>query len=604
MSRVFRKGAVIGKAAVAMIVAGLLLYGAASLLKAESSETQTSVYTPGIAEAYRAYAESQLSAGNVDEAYDATVEMMEYVWPGDDTAFAAERIGKGMVNVACWPYARDLYAYSSWYGHGQTLKSALCGVARAQSEHGGNLQVAVEAARAVAPECRTDEKVTKSLMQSGDKLGRNRRERLAGDLYAAVAEQAPAGIEGLKAVRAMGTSRARLGDAAAAGTAARKLMRTEYRTVGGWAAAVDDIAGQMADKGMADEALALYGEMASADSSAETARTAACGSAAALIMNRRGTEAGGFLGRLAGPDGEITNPTVCGKLGAAHVAATEYAAAIPYFQKVAAANSQNRIGWGADGKVVECAIRVGADETATAAMDRMAGGYGRSDDRGRTFFDYARRYMIGGRQERASFIAARYASRLGTRDAAWLDAAQAAMACINGSEPEPLISQIVNRAGNAAAPEMLHEVGRAILYRGIEIEGDQAQAMRLFAAADKFFGYVTSNYPGFGSIASTWHKRADCAFYGGDFGAAIEYARAALNADPSYEYAGHCYIIIIQSYHAIGRGEPTMKEFARTELLKACQEARAARPDEKMVVNFAKTFEEGYAAMAAMGGGI
>jgi tetratricopeptide (TPR) repeat protein len=611
MSRLLRKGAIIGKATLATIVAGLLLYAAASLLRAEmAGETNTStIVAPSKAgaqqaAAYRTFAEAEITAGNVESAYDAANEMMAMVSPGAETAVAAERIAKGMVSKGEWQKARELYGYSAKYAQGDTLKAALCGVARSEAEKGGDAQAAVVAAKAVAVYCQTDEKVTKILMQAGEKLIKNRKKHQACEVYQAVADNAPVGWEGMKAVRALGVNTAKLQDAASATAAAERLMRDDYRSVTGWEKAVDQIASQLSEQQMPDKAIAIYREMGAGGSEDTTARTALCGMAATLILNGRGDEASGYLAQLASPGGEITDAAICGKLGEAYIGAMQYGKAISCFQKVVAADKVTDVGWGATGKIVECAIRIGDDELAMASMDKMAGEYVKRADKGRTFFDYARRFMIGGRPEQASGVVTRYSGSLGREDAAWMEAAEVAMAAMKGSEPNVLISQIVTRVGDKQAPAMLYEVGRALLYRGIEIEVRDADAKRLFAASDEFLKYVTANYPDFNFLASTWHKRANCASYIGDYGGALECAGKAIEADPSYEYAGHCYIIIVESNHAIGRSAPSMKGVARTEVLKACQAAREACPDEKMVVDFVTACERVYASTEMAGGGI
>jgi len=601
MSRLLRRGAVIGKVALVIVAAGVLLYAAAKVVNAEWTGT-TEASLEKTPDTYLAEAQGALAAADIAGASDTVRTMITTLSADAETARVAERIAKEMAARGEWPCAREFYGYASQYAEGDTLKLALCGVARSEAEKGGDAAKAVEAAKRAMSQFPNDEKAGKGLMQAGDRLVKHRHKQEACLVYEAVADGMPAGPEGLKALRLLGVTSTKRGDFALAADAAERLMAADYRSVAGWARAVDAIAAEMIEQGNAEGSLAIYAALRDAASDEQTRMIADGGRAAALVASNRHIEAEAAIDALKDTNGQVSDPAVCDRLGGAYIGVAQYAQAIPYFQRVAAADNNTGVGWGANGKVIECAIRIGSDALVDETLDKMLTGYGDRNDKGSTFFDYTRRYVIRGRLDRARSVVARASGALQGDDSRWEVAAQAAIAIAEGAAPDEWIPALAPQTDGKTAGDALYEVGRALLYRGIQIESKDADARRLFAAADKVLGYVTTNCPSFSSTASAWHKRADCAQHLQDYGAAIAYAMTAVEKDPYYEYTGHCYIVAIESWHRIGRTEPSMRQEAIAEVLRLCRMARDACPDEKMVMDFVRVCEEGYTRMLAEGG--
>ncbi len=588
MSRLLRKGAVIDKAALVVVVVGLLLYGAAALVKGQlGSEEQVSLVSNAAETEADALASREITADLPRTA---------------ETAEGALETARSMAEKGDWHAAREFYGFASQYGQGETLKAAMCGVARAEAERGGDSMKTVEMAKALLDANKGDEKLAKELLQAGDRLVKNNKRSDACQVYEAIANSLPAGKTGLKALTSLGVAAGRSTNTQKAVEAADRLMSDEYSKVDGMAYSVDLIASALAKRPVAAEAISVYEKLAASATDEKARVIALSGLAAVLIEHDQSDAANPIIASLADASGEITDPVVCGKIGAAYIGAWQFDAAIPYLKRVQAANEGSAVGWGATGKVVECGIRIEADSAVDEALVKMASGYETRADKGKTFFDYARQYMILGRPDRSEAVLRLCAPYLSDKDDKWLSAASIAAKVIAGADPKPLLEELVGACDDKDAPGVLFEVGRAVMFRGMHIRGQSEDASRLMAAGDVFLKYVTDNYPKFNMLASVWYTRGECAHNLNDEAAALEYAMTAVKTDPAYKYVASCYELAVTACNDLVHTSPDGAKVATARILELCKEARAACPDDPGISNMVDTCERVYGKSVREGG--
>jgi tetratricopeptide (TPR) repeat protein len=605
MSRLLRKGAVIGKAAMVFVIAGLLLYGAATLLKADlHGEKPTSQVA---ACDYLASAEAAISAGDVQLAYDTTARMMTQLSPSPESGQVAQQIAAKLVNAHRTELARDMYLYAAKYATGNVLKKSLCGLAETDAVKGDG-KAAYEAVVRLGNEFAGDDNAVKTINRVGDRYLRSGFNIRSFDVYRVAAEKWAGTEQGMNALGAMGMAGLMAGDRSGAVKIAERLQ-DEYPANEQANRLAIRIAHKLAERAQCTEALQIYDSLNAKSPSDHTKRDIAVGQAVMAILEGKREEADVAINSLK--TSASPNAWVCFEIANAYYDAERFQESAATFQKMVDLSENASVAWGYKGKIAECWVRSGNDALALEASERLITDCPEKGA-GKAIFDIAVVCVKTGRFDLAQEILVRSA-KLCTAEAErmWIDAAQAGLAI--SRDPTADVTAIVTSFAAGRDPSPLpdlsgpcFEIAYMCHRSGIrewmvsEIPASRATFLR----AQQAFQFVIDNMGESEYAPEAWYWSARGFMRAGEYVKGAEYARKFVDMWPNNKnsWAGHR--VMLDCYDKLLRDCGGTNRALILKVVQVSQEIKAKYPDRPQLSRIAEARISRYGAVPGEGGAL
>jgi tetratricopeptide (TPR) repeat protein len=574
MSRLLRKGAIIGKVALATIVAGLLLYGAATLLKAELGDR--SVTPSRTADDYLAAASAGLSSGRPLAAYDAATKMIAELPPSPQTGEAAERIASGIAVTTEWRKANELYAYAAQWATGTPLKRSLCGLAKTEARTGDATQC-MTAVNRLSAEYAGDASVARAINDVAYTLGRSELKAQACQAYALVADKWTGSQEVAKAIKEQGMLRIAMDDGPAAAKCALRLLSqsVDDQKTRGYACLIAD---EMCKEWMWDDAKVVYEQMLAGKASNSEEVRATRGLAVVAIGQKKWDEATRQIDSIKRDDGTLPVDNVCGEIARAYKDMGRYAEAMPYYQAMVDKAGISEVGFLMRGKMVKCILLQGKTDEATAKLNVILAEFPANMAIGkRIVIEAVDDCFHAGRIAEAGVFAKTCQGKgRDATDEMWIRAATLKCRIAAGESLDgPAVTEAMLLDFQKAGPELadaLVEVAWAFNTMGVEKQAanDASASAQAYAAAIIVSERIMQAFPQTSAAMDAAFIAAQSAEDTRDYGKALEFYTKAASAWPPHPENRYIQMHTIDCWQALADKSTVTRAEAKEGIRKAC----------------------------------
>jgi tetratricopeptide (TPR) repeat protein len=581
MSRLLRKGA-----AMAVLAAGLLIYGVGTLLRAGPD---ASIPPARTIDDYVASARAALESGDTKEAYDTATAIITNVAPSSQTAEIAERVAGVLAATDQWKTATDLYIYAVQYGEGPSLKRALCGLATNEAKV-GDVASCMGIVTRLSHEYAKDTSVSRSLNDVASSLARNQFRGQACDVYRIVAYGWAGSPEAIKATKQEAMTRIEMDDGKSAAACSLKLLSaySHDSKAREYACLIGD---EMCKEWMWDDANTVYTRMiADHVSNGDTVR-ATRGLAVVAIGQKRWDEATRLIDSIRSSDGALPVDYVCGEIARAYKDKARYAEAMPYYEAMVAKAGVSEVGFLIRGKMIKCMLLQGRTEDARISMDAVLAEFPVKMGIGKRIVLEAVNDCIDANKIDAAkqFVSACKGKGRDAQDEMWVRTSL--LKCniadgdyANASGQIGLVLSDFRIVGPELADAVV-ELAQALYMQGVHKQayGDDAGSMKAYSTAISVSQIVINSFPQHRASIAAALIAAQSAEDTHDYAKALGFYGIVASAEPPHAESKFMQMHVIDCWEALGAKTSGRPEDANEGIKKACEWLRLHYPYDENV---------------------